>query len=45
MALVAESISLGKMIKLQEQSALISDVLREWQDRKNHGIARGPDVE
>ena len=33
-ALVAESISLGEMIKLQEQSALISDVLREWQDRK-----------
>ena len=22
------------MIKLQEQSALISDVLREWQDRE-----------
>ena len=32
MALIAEWISLGKMIKLQELSTRISHVLREWQD-------------
>ena len=34
MALVAEWISLGEMIKLQELSTLISDVLSVWQDKE-----------
>ena len=33
-ALVAEWISLGEVIKLQELSTPISDVLREWQDKE-----------
>ena len=33
-ALKAEWISLGEMIKQQEQSTLISDILREWQDKE-----------
>ena len=33
-ALVAEWISLGEMIKLQELSAVISDILKEWQDKE-----------
>ena len=33
-ALKAESISLGEMIKLQELSTPISVVLREWQDKE-----------
>ena len=33
-ALVAEWISLGEMIKLQELSTLISDALRDWQDHE-----------
>ena len=33
-ALIAEWISLGEMIKIQELSALISDHLKEWQDKE-----------
>ena len=33
-ALMAEWFSLGEMIKLQELSTLISDILEEWQDRE-----------
>ena len=33
-ALVAEWTSLEEMIKLQELSTLISDVLRDWQDKE-----------
>ena len=33
-ALIAEWISLGQMIKLQELSPLISDILKEWQDKE-----------
>ena len=32
--LIAERISLGEMIKLQEPSMLISDILKEWQDKE-----------
>ena len=34
MALVAELISLGEMIRLQELSTLISVVLRVWHDKE-----------
>ena len=34
MALVAEWVSFGEMIKLQELSTLISDALRDWQDHE-----------
>ena len=33
-ALLAEWISFGEMIKLQELSTLISDILRQWQDKE-----------
>ena len=33
-ALIAEWISLGEMIKLQALSALISDNLKEWQNKE-----------
>ena len=33
-ALPAEWISFGEMIKLQELSTLISDILTEWQDKE-----------
>ena len=32
--LIAEWISLGEMIKLQELSTLKSDILKEWQDKE-----------
>ena len=32
--LIVEWISLMEMIKLQELSALISDMLKEWQDKE-----------
>ena len=33
-ALIAEGLSLGRDINLQELSALISDNLKEWQDKE-----------
>ena len=32
--MIAEWISLGEMIKLQELSALVFDTLMEWQDKE-----------
>ena len=39
-ALAVEWISLGEMFKLLDLSTLITDALREWQDKEFHGIAR-----
>ena len=33
-ALVAEWVPFGEMMKLQELSAVISDILKDWQDKE-----------